>query len=80
MTKELSYEMLELYNVRRELSHMRKKSNGITKCEKKTITLLRARIWKEVMARIERLERRDIGHFKGTTSRQSQNKKRRVTE
>ena len=35
VTKELSYLMLELHDVRMKLSNVRKKSNGTTKCEKK---------------------------------------------
>ena len=35
MTKELSYVMLEPYNVRMKLSNVRKISKGTTKCEKK---------------------------------------------
>ena len=35
MTKELSYMMLELHNVRMKPSNVRKKSKGTTKYEKK---------------------------------------------
>ena len=35
MTKKLSYVMLEPHNMRMELSNLRKKSKGTTKCEKK---------------------------------------------
>ena len=35
VTKELSYVMLELYNVEMEPSNLRKQCRGITKCEKK---------------------------------------------
>ena len=38
MTKELSYVMLELYNVKIEFSNVRKKKKGTTKCDKRTVT------------------------------------------
>ena len=38
MTKIESYVILELHNMRMEPSNVRKKSNGTTKCEKRTIT------------------------------------------
>ena len=38
VTKELSYVMLESYNVTMKQSNVRKKSKEITKCEKKTVT------------------------------------------
>ena len=38
VTKEPSYVMLEPNNVRMEPSDMRKKSEGTTKCEKRTVT------------------------------------------
>ena len=37
ITKELSYVMLGPHNVRMELSNVRKKSKGTTKCEKRTV-------------------------------------------
>ena len=37
MTKKLSYMMLELHNVKTELSNVRKKSKGTTKCEKRIV-------------------------------------------
>ena len=38
MTKELSHVMMKSHNVRMELSNVRKKSKGTTKCEKKIVT------------------------------------------
>ena len=38
MTKELSHVIMEPHNVRMELSNVRKKSKGTTKCEKKIVT------------------------------------------
>ena len=38
MTKELSYVMLESHNMGIELSNVRKKSKGTTKCKKRIVT------------------------------------------
>ena len=38
VTKELSYVMLELHNVRMKPLNVRKRSQGTTKCEKRTVT------------------------------------------
>ena len=37
VTKELSYVMLELHNVRMKPLNVRKRSKGTTKCEKRTV-------------------------------------------
>ena len=85
-SQELGFsKMLILFNTKRlvQICNQRRNPNQLQQTfisDLDHLQLLRARLWEEVIARIERWERKDIGHFKGTTSKQSQNKKRRVTK